>query len=479
MEPLEIETKDNSKEEILINEKEKNLIEDDKKGKINNIEDLKKYIPSLKECDILKTWPEQFGNFNEKEDVDEDDKMNKDEKKESLLELLGFLSGMSILGAPIVISFLFAGIPLIVIFIIYIILVILQFFNPTLKEVFHKTTKEDFEEFKKKITKLTKTNVIFKNGRKKSEKEDMEFILRNCIDISGEVDMTKPPKFSIYKTKRREIRYIPNHQTNLNNKVSIIFRPPIKVYTIDKSSERKIDVYIKNYAFINKKPVVRYSKTFFREVNKLYYLSIPLLASSLVIGCFKEDTYYIETKKIISCDQDLDTNYYLSLCSNLKPKFTFLTGEKIEFDDNCISKADEGQLKIFNEKYSRILGKRDAIVEKLIQLGYVPNKTIYEETLGNLYIYVYVNNDYKIEFKLRYELKNVEYSYTLGRNIFSFQSEVNLDCTKEGLEKEGDKNYLYIKYLEEPIIFGNYNDLQFMVEFDGAKTVFGPEVIYC
>ena len=95
--------------------------------------------------------------------------------------------------------------------------------------------------------------------------------------------MTKLPKFSTYKTKRREIRYVPNHQTKLNNKVNIIFRPPIKVYTIDKSTERKIDVYIKNYQFIHKKPVVRYSKTFSREVNNLYYLSIPLLASSLAI----------------------------------------------------------------------------------------------------------------------------------------------------------------------------------------------------
>ena len=32
--------------------------------------------------------------------------------------------------------------------------------------------------------------------------------------------------------------------------------------------------------------------------------------------------------------------------------------------------------------------------------------------------------------------------------------------------------------MEFPIIFGNYENLSFIVEFDGARTVFGPEIIY-
>jgi hypothetical protein len=101
-------------------------------------------------------------------------------------------------------------------------------------------------------------------------------------------------------------------------------------------------------------------------------------------------------------------NNYLSLCSNLKPKYTFYTGEQIIFDDNCITKADEEKLKIFNENYSRILGKKDAIREQLIQSGYVPKKELYKKILGNLDIFVFVNDNYDIEFNLNYCLKNVE-----------------------------------------------------------------------
>ena len=79
-----------------------------------------------------------------------------------------------------------------------------------------------------------------------------------------------------------------------------------------------------------------------------------------------------------------------------------------------------------------------------MEIGYIPKKELYNKTLGHLSINVYINNNYNIEFILQYELKNVEYSYSRGRNFFSFQCEVNLDCTKQGIEKVGELNYLYI-----------------------------------
>lgn len=173
----------------------------------------------------------------------------------------------------------------------------------------------------------------------------------------------------------------------------------------------------------------------------------------------------------------MDSDNFLSLCSNLKPRITFFNGDQIIYKDKCVTKADEKKLKIFNDNYSRTLGKKDEVRKKFIELGYKPKIDLYKNTLGNLKIHVYVNDYYNIEFNLEYELKHVDYVYTLGRNQFSFESEANLNCTKEGLEKKGELNYLYIKYLEEPIIFGNYNQITFMVEFDGAKTVFGPELI--
>ena len=55
--------------------------------------------------------------------------------------------------------------------------------------------------------------------------EDMEFILKNCIDISGEMDMTKPPEF-IWEEKFRDIKKISNiNQKKVNNIVRISICP--------------------------------------------------------------------------------------------------------------------------------------------------------------------------------------------------------------------------------------------------------------
>ena len=356
----------------------------------------------------------------------------------------------------------------------------LQFLNPMLKKFFNLKKINSFEIINTKINQLVKTNAFFKIGKKKDiNEEDMEFILKNCIDISGEIDMTKPPKFYWERDKSyKTTKILNNKQTSLNSLVGISICP-LQLFSVDKSTIRKIEVFIKNYSYLYKNPMITYKEIFFREFNYWYLLSIPFLCSSIFFSLIKFDFYNIEPKKICSCDLDLDTNYYLSLCSNLIPKFTFYTGKQINFkQEECITKADEKKLVIFYEKFSKILGKKDKSRELLIEYGYIPNKELYSNTFGHLSIRVYVNQFYNIEFVLRYELKNVAYSYSLGRNHFSLQCEPNIDCTKQGLEKEGDLNYLYIKYLKYPIIFGDYNTLSFVVEFAGARTFFGPEIIY-
>ena len=467
-----MEVIDNSKEEILIKEKEKQD-KNEKVQKIKNVEELKKYIPELKENKTFETFREKFYHDYSKKN---DNIINLKIEEMNILELLGFGSGMGILLFPILIIYI--RIPLLLI-IIYILAVFLQFFSPEIKIILNSKDINSIEDFKNKINEITKTNLYFENEQKQDkEMEDMEFILKNCIDISGEMDMTKPPEF-IWEEKFRDIKKISNiNQKKVNNIVRISICP-IQMFTVDKSTERKLEVYLKYYSFLIKKPDLVYKHVFLRKFNCCYLLSIPFLCSSLFILSLGIDNYNVEPKKIISCDQDLNTNYYLTLCSNLKPKYILHTGEEIIFkEEDCITKADEEKLKIFYEKFSRNLGKSSEVRDKLIEYGYVPKKKLYNKTLGNLTIDVYVNDYYNIEFILQYDLKNVVYSYTRGRNYFSFQCEVNLDCTKEGLEKVGDLNYLYIKYMEFPIIFGNYENLSFIVEFDGARTVFGPEIIY-
>ena len=475
MKSIDIESINNSKQDILIPEKSDNLTSENKKTNIKNITELSHYIKDFKLCNTLDLLIELGGSCYLKKEEQNFNMMN---SKNTYLDVFGFMAGLSLIFFPVILLFGYnAKFPGIVYLIIYIILVILQLFNPIIKKLFRALKKkEDFEEFKNFINPIIKNNLSLINRSKfDSSNNYYDFEIKNCIDITGEIDMTKPPEFFIHKTYDNVRREINSVQKKLNTLVAINICP-VKIYIADKATERKLELYCKNIA-ISWKEEIKYRDIYFRNFNFLFLLSIPLLSSTIFFKYLDVDIYNIEPKKLISCEQDLDSEYFLSLCSNFKPKITFFNGDQIIYKENCVSKADEKKLKIFNDNYSRTLGKKDEIRKKFIELGYKPKMDLYKNTLGNLKIHVYVNEYYNIQFNLQYELKHVEYVYTLGRNEFSFESEVNLNCTKEGLEKKGELNYLYIKYLEQPIIFGNYEQITFMVEFDGAKTMFGPELI--
>ena len=323
---------------------------------------------------------------------------------------------------------------------------------------------------------MVKTNIYFIDISKKEGV--FEFVIKNSIDISGELDMTKPPKFYVEeKSYDNGKKIINSGQKKLKNSVSIVTCYP-RIYTIDKQTNKKLELFIETYGFINKKPDISYSAHFYRNFKNIDLISIPLLLSSFYFDCLGSDVYYIEPRKIISCE-DLDNNYNLSICSNFKPKYTFYTGEEIIFKEGCIiNKADEEKVKIFNENYFSKLGPKEGYRDKLNKLGIFPNTSLYTEVLGNLHISVFINKYYIIECELKYDLKGVEYSYTLGRNRGIITDDIHLECKKEGLEKKGDLNYLYIKYLEKPFIIGNYNALTFEILYKKTKFVFGPEIIY-
>ena len=406
--------------------------------------------------------------------------IDKIKKPSEYLNLIGFLAGFSILFFPIFYCIGYElNLPGFVYLITYLILVFLQFLNPAVKKLFQARKKENFEIFKKFIDLIIKNNLLL-SYEGKSEisevKELYDFEVKNSIDISGEYDMTKPPEFLFHQCPNRTTERYTNTQQNKLSSLIVINICPVEIYTVDRDTERMIELYSKNISIIFKQ-CFNFSEIYFRNFNCLFLLSIPFLSSSFAFNCLSVDYYNIEQKKLISCVQDLDTNYYLQLCSDLKPKFTLCNGEEIIFEENCIAKADKEKLKLFNENYSKTLCQKDEERKKLIEFGYEPQMDLYNKTLGNLQIHIYVNEFYNIAVTLQYDLKGVAYTYTYGRNYFSFQSEVNINCTKEGLVKVGELNYLYIKFLEHPIIFGDYNNLSFTVEFDGAKTVFGPEAI--
>ena len=469
----------NSKEELLINEKKDNSTSNNNQRKIKSIGELEKYMPNLKICQALDSLDEKYETYLLSRDernisLLKGTVLNKAYLKLSdLLNTIGLIAGMSIISIPAVYyigyQFEFPGY---VYLIIYLICLFLQFLNPAVKKQIQSIKKKDFEDFKKRINEIITNNLAFGYVGKSelSEvKEVYEFEIKNSIDITGEYDMTKPPEFFV--RRRERIKY--SQERKLSSLVAINICP-VKIYTCDIETERKIQLYCKNIVILAKKDI-GFRDIYFRNFNFLFLMSIPFLSSSLVFSCLSVDIYHIEPKKLISCEQDLDTKYYLTLCSDLKPNFILCNGEKIIFEENCVAKGDEEKLKIFNENYIKTLCIKDEERKKLIDSGFKPNTDLYKKTLGNLQIHVYVNEYYNIAVKLEYDLKGVDYTYTYGRNSFSFQSEVHINCTKEGLVKVGNKNYLYIKYLEHPIIFGDYNSVVFTVEFDGAKAVFGPD----
>ena len=83
------------------------------------------------------------------------------------LEVCGLMAGFSIVFIPPIALFgYYANFSGIVYFILYIILVILQLFNPVIKKLFGALKKEDFEKFKNFIDPIIKTNLSLINRSK-------------------------------------------------------------------------------------------------------------------------------------------------------------------------------------------------------------------------------------------------------------------------------------------------------------------------
>ena len=84
---------------------------------------------------------------------------------------------------------------------------------------------------------MVKTNVYFENKRNKKE-GDFDFVLKNSIDISGELDMTKPPKFYVVEKYRKRRKIMNSEQQKLNNSFSVVTCIP-RIYTIDKQKKTR------------------------------------------------------------------------------------------------------------------------------------------------------------------------------------------------------------------------------------------------
>jgi len=64
--------------------------------------------------------------------------------------------------------------------------------------------------------------------------------------------MTKPPEYLFSKTYDNVKREINSEQKKSNSLVAINICP-IKIYTADKATERKIELFLKTFQFLGKK----------------------------------------------------------------------------------------------------------------------------------------------------------------------------------------------------------------------------------
>ena len=192
MSSLKLEVSNEPEKKDLLDEEEE-PIENNEDIEINYEYELQKCFPNLKECPgFYTTWRDDLHpTYNEKEEY----------KKYNYLELIGFYSGFSITFFVFLIFLYLAN--AIAFFVVYFILVGLQFLHPEIKRLLkaRKHNKKDFEEFQNKINFMTKRNLSYK--KRFNKENSFKFIVKNYIDISGELEMTKPQKELILIKKNK------------------------------------------------------------------------------------------------------------------------------------------------------------------------------------------------------------------------------------------------------------------------------------
>ena len=285
--------------------------------------------------------------------------------------------------------------------------------------------------------------------------------------------MTKPPKGN--NSDKKKIKY---NQKKINNKV-IIMTNYTRLYTIDKETEKIMELYNKEFGIEQKIPKnIAFTGKYYRKCNYFYLISTLFLCSSIFFACLGVDN--IEPRKIISCEEDLDNNFYISLCLNFRPKYTFYTGEQVLFNDNCIIKEDEEKVKEFNDNYNKMLKvinqreeEEKKLEEKFNKLGISRGCVLFYNTLGNLRIKAFISGYEKIVIDLLYVLDGYKDIISLTyQNSLQITDDIDLDCLKEGFEREGELTYLYIKYLKYPIIIGDFNALTYSFSYRGKENTF-------
>lgn len=321
-----------------------------------------------------------------------------------------------------------------------------------------------------------------------TSKEDLKFNIKNSIDITGYVDLTKPPPYyfeeiprgSVFKEKYAKIK---NNNSTISNIVSIHFGYE-KYYIIDKDSQTFMTKYLKNAA--NKFIIssVKYYTTFefLRNFDIKTYISIIFLVFDFYIFLGRKDKYSIIQRKLISFNKDLNTQEILEKTKPFRPKLININNEVIEFtEDDIYHKADEKEYEEFMNNFEE---KFDKEIQMYESLGIKEGDILYNEDFDYINVKAKVEDQFYVTIIVTFDAKIQEHTFVWegnasGRCVFPL-GKVDLNYKEENhVEKREDgTNVIHIKYIPLPFEVKLLDDFKSFLKFEKTQTIFGPKEHY-
>jgi len=367
---------------------------------------------------------------------------------------------------------------IILILVFYVIAQINQYYNETMQTIL-KNDKIKEQKIKDLFTGRVKTmhEIVV------SSKDDLDFKIKNSIDITGYVDLTRPPPFIFQENKRgrrlseRFIK-IKNNNNEINNYVSIHFGFE-ELYVIDQESNKFMEDYLKNatkqFFITNYKFYTTFE--FLRKYDIKIYLSIIFLVLDFYLSC-KRDKYSIIHRKIISFNKDLNTEEILEKTKPFRPKLVNINNEVIEFtQEDIYHKADEKEYKEFIQKYREYYGKE---IELYKSLGIKEGNNIYNEDFDYINVQAQIGEKFYVTIIVTFDAKIKEHTFVWegnasGRCVFPL-GKVDLNCNKDNYveRKDDGMNIIHIKYVPYPFEVKLLDNYKSFLKYADTQTVFGP-----
>ena len=318
-------------------------------------------------------------------------------------------------------------------------------------------------------------------------KDDLKFSVKNSIDITGTVDLTKPPPF-IFEMRNKDnilegFARIKNNSNNLNNIVSIHFGYE-KPYIIDKESDSFFLTYVDkaslSWKISNDDNYRTYE--FLRQFDLKVYLSIIFLVFELYLQYGKNDKYSIIQRKIISFNKDLNTEGILEKTKPFRPRLINFNSEVIVFpQEDIYQKADEKEyekiLNDYEEKFYKIPELYDS-------LGIHEGDILFSRDFEFSNITVQIREKYTLYVFIKFIATKENHTfYWEGKTSQSdsYQiGKVDINCTKPNhveTTKDGT-SIIHIKYVKYPLEAKSINDYKTLLKYNDSEIIFGPTAHY-